>query len=745
LKRRAGILFHFLLIAASAQAAPGAAQKNATITAIPAVRQLSISFKELGLGGPMELRGVEGIGIVNLGIRADEVVTAAKLRLRSTHSPALLADLSHLRVSLNGQVLAAIPLTKEQSGREIEREIPLDAQYFTDYNQLRFDFIGHYTLECEEPKHTSLWANISDHSEIELQVQPLELRNELALLPAPFFDRHDNRRLVLPIVLPPHASRALLHSAGVVASWFGMQADYRSARFPVIVGRAPQQHALVLATNAMTPDGLSLPQVKVPTLSILDSPADPRAKMLVFQGKDTAQLRQAVEGLILGNPILSGSAATISAIHYERRAAYDAPRWLPSDRAVEFGELVENSRELQASGFSPQPIRVNMRLAPDLFTWNFAGVPIDLRYRFTPPLDRDNSTLTLSINNQLIKTIRLRPDNDTGAAGKLLVPLIQGRGTQDTDAFLIPAFQVGSNNQIQMQFAHEYHQQGLCKQQPLDNARAAIDPNSSIDLSKFPHYTAMPNLALFANAGYPFTRYADLAETAIVLPDTDDTTAVEQLFFVLGRMGRQTGAAAVAYRLIDTDEALQTKDADLLVLGGSRSKELLARWGEDLALVLQGNDRRFRQPELARRYTRDPNSAAVPDAMQPDTTLRASGSIGAIMGFESPLSNNRSVVALVGTDSSAENSLLDVLEDEGKVGAVAGDLAIVRGADVQSFRGESSYYVGTLSWWKRLWFHVSRHPLVLSFMALILAISISIWCYGWLQKRAARRLSGHAA
>jgi cellulose synthase operon protein B len=743
--RRAGAIVQLLLIVAAAQAAPTTPQKDAAIAAIPAVRQLQISFREMGLGGPLELRGIEGIGAVNLGVRADEVVTAAKLRLRMTHSPALLPELSHLRISLNGQVLAAIPLSKEQSGREIIREIPLDAQYFTDYNQLRFDFIGHYTLECEEPKHTSLWASISDRSEIELQVRPLELRNELGLLPAPFFDRRDNRRLVLPIVLPPHASRALLRSAGVAASWFGMLADYRSARFPVIVGRPPQQHALVFATNALSPAGLTLPQVTSPTLSIVDSPADPRVKLLVFQGKDEAELRQAVEGLILGNPVLAGSTATISAVHYKRRTAYDAPRWLPSDRAVEFGELVENSQELQASGYSPQPIRINMRLAPDLFTWNFAGVPIDLRYRFTPPLDRDNSTLTLSINNQLIKTIRLRPDNDTGAAGKLLVPLIQGHATQDTDAFLIPAFQVGSNNQIQMQFAHEYHQQGLCKQQPLDNARAAIDPNSSIDLSAFPHYTAMPNLALFANAGYPFTRYADLAETAIVLSDTEDTTALEQMFFVLGRMGRQTGAAAVAYRLIDTDEALNTKDADLLVLGGSRSKELLARWGEDLALVLRGDDRRFRQPELARRYARDPNSVVAPAGMDPDATLRASGSVGAMMGFESPLSGGRSVVAFVGSDNTAENSLLDVIEDEGKVGAVAGDLTIVRGADVQSFRGGSTYYVGTLSWWKRIWFHVSRHPLLLSFLALLLAISIAVWCYGWLQRRAARRLAGHAA
>jgi len=194
-----------VIATAALLAATIAAGATPTPLAVP-VRLLHLPLAELGGGGPIELRGVDGQATVALGLARDEVVTGAKLRLRLTYSPALMPELSHLRILLNGQTVVALPLPKEQAGREIAREVVLDPQYFTDYNHLRFDLIGHYTRECEDPQHSALWAAISDRSEIELEVRPLELRNDLALLPAPFFDPRDSRRLELPVVLPTSPS-----------------------------------------------------------------------------------------------------------------------------------------------------------------------------------------------------------------------------------------------------------------------------------------------------------------------------------------------------------------------------------------------------------------------------------------------------------------------------------------------------------------------------------------------------------
>lgn len=707
----------------------------------PPLRELTATFAELG-ANPISLRGVLSTAGLDIGIRKDEVVVGAVLHLRLTYSPALLQDLSHLRVSLNGQVISAVPLTKADAGHEVERSVDLDPRYFSDYNHIQLDLVGHYSSGCEDLDHSSLWASINGGSALTLTLRHLELRDDLALLPAPFFDQHDNRRLVLPVVLPPGASRDIVRSAGLVASWFGMLADYRSARFPVSFDALPTQHSLVFATNSSRPLKLDLPKVQAPTVSIIDHPTDAFVKLLVFQGSDVDQLRQAVEALVLGDAVLSGSSATVARVVYRRRAAYDAPRWVNTDRPVKIGDLVDDPQQLQGRGIAPPPLNVTLRLPPDLFIWNKAGVPVDLHYRYTAPVERDNSVLTISINNQLLRSYRLPPQSDNGGGGHLLVPLLQNDGTRETQGLLIPAFQLASDNQMQFQFSMDLHREGQCREVFADNTRESIDPDSSIDISNFEHYTALPNLALFANAGFPFTRYADLAEAALVLPDVTDPEALEQLFFLLGRMGRQTGAPALAYRLLDTREAMAAQDTDLLIVGGAHPNVLLSQWGRDLALVFDNHDRDYRLLGPATR-TSGWLPPAASTAPQASVSVKSAGSLGALLGFQSPRTSGRSVVALLANDPTAARSLLAALEDANKVNHIRGELTIVRGEQVQSFQPSDPYYVGSLSWWPWLWFHFSQHTLALTLISITVAIAVALLVYGLLQRRVAQRLQQH--
>jgi cellulose synthase operon protein B len=704
------------------------------------VREVKMTFAALG-AGPMELRGAQPIGAVNMGTRTDELIVAAKLHLRMTYSPAMLSDLSHVRVSLNGQVLAALPLPREQAGREVEREVELDARYFSEFNEIRFDLVGHYTNQCEDAQHSSLWAVIGPQSELELKIRTLELRNDLGLLPGPFFDRRDNRRLDLPVLLPNQPSRSMLRSAGIVASWFGALAEYRSARFPVSLDALPDRHALVFATNAARPARLPLADVQSPTISIIDHPDDPLAKLLVIQGRDDAQLLQAVEGLVLGTSVLSGPTASISQVKYVRRAAYDAPRWLRSDRAVRFGELVDSPEELQVSGISPPRISVRLRLPPDLFTWNGVGVPLDLRYRHTMTSESSNAQLLVSINNQLLRSYPLLPTRDGEPSAKLQIPLLQNANALSAGELLVPAFQLAGNNEMQFQFALERHRKGLCTEVFTDNSRSAIDPHSTIDISGFSHYAELPDLALFANSGYPYTRYADLAETAIVLPHNPSRESIEQLFFLLGRMGRHTGVAAVAYQLLDPQQAQHAGDVDLLILPGEESDQMLARWGKNLTLVMDHTARNFRDAETAPAFVTGLSGAHAATHSRSEVNVAATGSLGALVGFESPLSPQRSVVAFSATDDRAAGTLIDALENVALVQRIRGDVAIVRGGVVYSYQANSVYYVGSLPWWKWLLFHVSRVPLLLSAVTLGVATVLALWLNGWLQRRAAMRLS----
>ena len=82
--------------------------------------------------------------------------------------------------------------------------------------------------------------------------------DDLGLLPAPFFDRHDVAPLVLPVMLGATPQHATLRVVGMMASWFGSLAGYRTAQFPLVRGQIPTRAALVLATPDDMPAGLNL-------------------------------------------------------------------------------------------------------------------------------------------------------------------------------------------------------------------------------------------------------------------------------------------------------------------------------------------------------------------------------------------------------------------------------------------------------------------------------------------------------
>jgi hypothetical protein len=176
---------------------------SASLLAPPAVgtRTQRFSLRDLGANEPLQFHGTDHSIYLPLIVRLDETVVSAKLRTNYTFSPSLIPELSQFKVMVNNEALATIQAVKTRMGSPQMADLDLDPRFFTEYAQLRLQFIGHYTYDCEFPFHTSLWGNISNESVLELVTKPLELRNDLSLLPAPFFDMRDSRRLVLPFVM----------------------------------------------------------------------------------------------------------------------------------------------------------------------------------------------------------------------------------------------------------------------------------------------------------------------------------------------------------------------------------------------------------------------------------------------------------------------------------------------------------------------------------------------------------------
>src|SRR3546814_8843448 len=149
---------------------------------------------------------------------------------RSTRTDTLFPYTTLFRsVFVNRELIGSVQLVKEMAeSRTVQ--LPANPVLFREDNEILFKFIGHYTLGCEDPYHSTLWSRVSDTTSIEMVKERLPLRPDLSLLPLPFFNRRDLNPLALPFVLPAGASQTMLQAAGSVAGYFGDQIGRASGR-----------------------------------------------------------------------------------------------------------------------------------------------------------------------------------------------------------------------------------------------------------------------------------------------------------------------------------------------------------------------------------------------------------------------------------------------------------------------------------------------------------------------------------
>jgi len=731
----------------AANIAPAQASTAASSALAPTLNDIStvrLPFPKLGAFDPIHLRGISDTDSLGLGIRLDRVVNSARLHLVYTYSPALVFSLSHIRVLVNGQVIATVPFDSEHAGRPTTADIPLDPRFFADFNQISFELVAHYsTSNCEDPANTALWADISPLSEIVLEQQAVRLPNDLALLPAPFFDRRDSAQLVLPMVLPALPSDEMMRSASVVASWFGALADYRGAKFPVLTTFPADANALVLATANNLPPGLQVPPIDGPQLEVVDNPAAPDKKLLLILGRNAQELQTAVYALVLGRSVLAGQSAHVTDVDIgPPRKAYDAPKWLPVDRPVQFKDIVANNDQLQVQGGSPEPVRIDMHVPADLFAWNGRGVPLDLHYRYTAPSVINDSSLSVSINGLLVKSYHLRPagaEEEKAQLGQLRLPVLSDGTSGATNSISIPAFRVGSDNQLQLKFTMDSQKTGVCSGVSTNPSRAAVDPDSTIDFSGFAHYALMPNLAFFANSGFPFTTYADLAQTLVVIPNRPSASDLQSELALMGEMGKWTGFPALRVQVVRASEVQGPINKDLLVIGSGATTALMKDWSQVAPLQISATSGAAAQDHYRFTVSVVKQDGAMDAVARTHALLSENGSFGTLVGFESPYMKYRSVVALAATDDTSLAQVVDALQNPGLVSDMQGDLSIVRGNTITGMRVGPQYLVGDFPWYARIWVEAIKYPLALATLGVLAGIMVAVGAFLGLQALASRR------
>lgn len=535
-------------------------------------RDVKLTFAQIAPPpGSMVLRGVNPNGSIEFGMRSDEVVSKAMLNLEYTPSPSLLPIQSQLKVYLNDELMGVLPVTKEQLGKKTLAQMPINPLFITDFNRVRLEFVGHYRDVCENPASSTLWLDVGRSSVLDLTYQTLPVKNDLSHFPVPFFDPRDNRQVTLPVVFAGSPDLMQQQAASIVSSWFGSRAGWRGQHFPVMYNTLPDRNAIVFATNDKRPDFLrDHPPVKAPVIEMISHPDNPYVKLLVVFGRDDNDLLQAAKGIAQGNILFRGDSVVVDEVKpLLARKPYDAPNWVRTDRAVTFGELKTYKEQLQSTGLEPAAISLSLNLPPDLYLLRSNGIDMNLNYRYTTPPSKDSSRMDISLNDQFLQAFSL---NSTQESNRLLLrlPVLQGLIDGKTDVS-IPALKLGAMNQLRFDFQYMNPMPGgsvdnCVTFQPVQN-HVVIGDDSTIDFSKYYHFIAMPDLRAFANAGFPFSRMADLSETIAVMPKNPNEAQMETLLDVTGTIGAQTGFPSINLNITDDSRQIQGKDADIMVIG----------------------------------------------------------------------------------------------------------------------------------------------------------------------------------
>jgi cellulose synthase (UDP-forming) len=669
---------------------------------------------ELGIAGEAKDLSLQESGAsLNFffGEPVTKVTTNATLRLIYA-APNLRPNEARLELALNGAEVGSIVLLP---GSVQQTEFALPTDLLANDNTLSFRLQG--TCASCVSKSTP-WVTLDPRSTVNLGGTRLPLANDLSLLPLPFFDPSGLRPWSLPLVFGDSPDQNTLNSAALVASWFGVLSDIRGVHFPVSVGEFPKGNAIVVALrDSRLLAGLSLPSEPGPLLAMCDNPRDPYGKLLIITGDRSEDLIEAARSLTSDSQMPRAANVRTPISQVAARQAYNAPRWLQAGKPSAIGTYTTNERlTLQGTG----SINLYFRLPPDLFLRARQSVPLLLKYQYGGTPKGSPATLHVRLNGKDIDSIYLKP-----ASGPV----------EESEVFRIPTGSLlAYTNTLTVDFYFERN-----TPPPGGRMSFAIHRDSSLDLRGIPHSVVLPRLELFADAGYPFTRWPDLSRTAIIIPDVPTPAEYEIVLDMAGFFGAQTGALASGLTVADSRQLDRVHDKDLVLIGTPDSQPLLSKWVERMPLGLSGLDMRVNQGATAILLL---HSAWPFREYDGDRLRRLLGGANLdllVESFVSPLRPDRLVVAIVPGTSSAIDAVRALFAPSERQGPVYGGVAVSHKGRFDSFLvGTLAYHAGDLDRPQYTTVLLIENYWLIPPLVLLLAAVIVAWVR-WSTERVAKR------
>ena len=662
--------------------------------------------------------------IVEISLPSTVLAEQGELKLKYTLPDAGKGTASTLDVLLNDAALASItPTARDLANGGGEITIPLPADQLVGRNRFTLQLAGTADGACGSQRQGDGSIRIDPETEVSFQVQRLALASDLSLLPQPFLQQTAGLPTELPFVFAQQPDMPTLQAAGVFASWLGSQAYESGATFPTNIGSLPAGNAVVLLIGSEQLSGLNVPEATPASLSVVASPSDPYSKLLILRADNAEHLLALVQAVAIGQVKLSGGSASLGTLDLPtKRLPDDAPRWIHTDR-ISLNQLAGSDR-IQTSGSNP--VNLYLRFAPD---YNF-GIRKDMYLHLAYSSDAQQlsprSNVEVRLNGNSAGSVPIHP------GGTEAQPHSTNIALGDLPAAVFA-------NTLQLQFFFVPPPAKACDAN--NNSAASIGSGSFLDMGGAPHLARLPDLRLFANAGYPFTRRADLADTTVLLSASPSAAELTLYLDLMGHFGAQTGYPALRVQVAHVTEAANFRDRNLLVLGTFSNLAELPEISAAMPLRFDGGQwglsRRARlAPFLDKWMNFGSIRASTPDAtngIAPD---------GIVEGIESPFRSERSIVLVLARDKSLMAPFISSLVAQLPQDGIRENVSLWQGGNFDSYRlGAPEYSLGNVPKLQEWRTNLPRYPWVLALLLLLICTLLSAWMKIWIDHRIRIRLN----
>ena len=701
----------------------------------------SMTLADLDVVNPIEMRGPHSYYSVSFTASHSLIPHQTTLHLHYTLDPALDPRAASLRIHVNGVTVATLlPVPGQPQNAPTTADISIPEMALVRDNTITFEFTGNAPMLTEQQSRQRVYSRIFPESSLDISGDALRLDFDLARLPLPVFDSDLRSRTEIPFVLFDTSSRSALTSAGIVASWLGVEAGSRLPHLTTLAGVIPSGNAVLVGLRSQLPPDLGLPEAPGPLLALRNNPTDPYGTLLVVSGDDDAQLISAASTLALtgktavgrpNSPVLATDTALPGLLALPLSLARGAaPRWMQAGVINPIAPC-PNTEALETEG--SRPVRVYFHLPPNLFLGEQQNISLLVNYKYDARHVAPGSAMRIFVNGNPVSETPLPPSPDLVSGQRtVLVPVADLRPFGNTISFNYDFVPLNRDPSRDSQLL------------------GVIQCNSTLDLRQSKLWTRMPNLELFSSAGFPFTDQPDLSRTAVVLPSKPMPGEIALYLELMAKFGAHTGYPALRVTVADPTVVLQP-DLDYLVLGTAGNQPafdalapllpvvvasdghfdvrpkspIRTLWARAVHLAGYLGDRLFQIPHLELPY---PVSGDSPDAL--------------IEQVRSPLSPDRSIVVVEIRQESAATAFVSVITRQLQPEDMIGPLSLLRGIHFESYQADvPTYEVGSITWYERLRIFLAEQFLLLLAVEVLMCLIMARFAYRWLAYRAQQRLS----